>query len=502
VTAALSADLGLDPIDLLIGGQGELTTRIRSYILGIWNSDLAADLGPLPSRNTEAFLNERRPLDIDQTYRSGTAPTVDELFSALAPLQAMLTGGRPLMPGDLAAGAPPEGRGLDAATHAAVLSVGIDALRMRAQQLLPIVEDVRSRLATARDAVVTAAAELRRQDSLPVPPPRSTRDALIAAVDAALGPAAAVLETTARFGILQATALETAAEIAEAPEPYAARLTAVGRQLAERRDRLAAAIAAAQSPPATAQGTNALVATLTTALQEACGGQAVTVWPPFDIVAETTPDVGQPRDVGDALDDWPIARRRLQYAGALAAVIPTLRARRNAFVPTLDPRQPTVSYIGIHLLPTGDFPAAAACGWVIDEWSDFRPATTQRTGVAVNYDSPQSEPPHVLLLGVPPNDAVPVWTEPLAAALVQETIRLMKVRALPAHHARYADVGLGGLNLVPAQPDGQGRPRIPTPPRIDESLAPGRGFRWRIDDRRPAETMIATRANERRVEDE
>jgi hypothetical protein len=502
IVVALSADLGLDPIDLLLGGLGELTTRIRSHILRIWNNDLAADFGPLPARGVEAFLNERRPLAIDQAYRSGSAPSVTDLFNALAPLQAMLTGGRALAPGDLAAGSPPEGRGLDAATHVSVLANGIATLLARAQQLLAIVEDVRSRLAGARDAVIATAAELRRQDALPVPPSKTVRDALVLAIDTALATAAAVLEETARFGILQATALETAAEVADAPEAYATRLAAVGRQLGERRDALAAAIGAAQSLPTTAQGTNALISTLTTALQDTCGGQAVTVWPPFDMVAQTTPNVGQPRDVAAALDDWPVARGRLKSAAALAAVIRDLRARRNGVVPTLDPRQPAVSYIGIHLLPTGDFPAATACGWVVDEWSDFRPATTQRTGVAVNYDSPQSEPPHVLLLGVPPNDAVPVWTEPLAAALVQETIRLMKVRALPAHHARYADVGLGGLNLVPAQESGRGRPRIPTPPRVDETLAPGRGFRWRIDQQRPSDALNATRANQRRFEDE
>ena len=39
-------------------------------------------------------------------------------------------------------------------------------------------------------------------------------------------------------------------------------------------------------------------------------------------------------------------------------------------------------------------------GFVVDEWSALRPSRMQGTALAVHYDAPQSEPPHVLLLGV------------------------------------------------------------------------------------------------------
>ena len=67
-----------------------------------------------------------------------------------------------------------------------------------------------------------------------------------------------------------------------------------------------------------------------------------------------------------------------------------------------------------------------------DEWAEQRPSRLQQTGLAIDYDSPQSEPPHALLLCEPSGPLAPPWSEAAAAAIVAEAIGLMKVRALAA----------------------------------------------------------------------
>jgi hypothetical protein len=72
----------------------------------------------------------------------------------------------------------------------------------------------------------------------------------------------------------------------------------------------------------------------------------------------------------------------------------------------------------------------AIVGLVIDEWVDQRPSETQQAALAVNYDTPQAEPPNVTLLCTPAETSLRRWTEENAAAMVVETIAWMKIRAL------------------------------------------------------------------------
>jgi len=116
----------------------------------------------------------------------------------------------------------------------------------------------------------------------------------------------------------------------------------------------------------------------------------------------------------------------------------------------------------MYLLPTGDLPTTTAVGFVFDEWNDFRPSSTQTTGLAINYDSPQCEAPHVMLLAVPPNDGLTAWTDAILAGIVQEAIRLTRVRALTSQTGRFLNLGLRAMNLVPPISGGKrGYERIP-----------------------------------------
>ena len=102
-------------------------------------------------------------------------------------------------------------------------------------------------------------------------------------------------------------------------------------------------------------------------------------------------------------------------------------------------------------------------GFAADEWTEQRPSRMQQTGIAINYDSPQSEPPHALLLCEPAGPGSPSWTNETAAEMVAETIGLMKTRALNAQSRPLPGPLLPFANQIPFKqmlPSGSS-PRIP-----------------------------------------
>ena len=63
----LAGDLGLAPIDLLVGGESEVVLRARHRLVSLWQSDptLRSTLGSLPDRNIISFINQTRPVTVD-----------------------------------------------------------------------------------------------------------------------------------------------------------------------------------------------------------------------------------------------------------------------------------------------------------------------------------------------------------------------------------------------------------------------------------------------------
>jgi hypothetical protein len=73
--------------------------------------------------------------------------------------------------------------------------------------------------------------------------------------------------------------------------------------------------------------------------------------------------------------------------------------------------------------------ASRQCGMLIDEWTEVIPATTRTTGIAFNYDRPNSEAPQSFLLVTPATGSGTwVWDDLLGA--VNETLDLAKKRAV------------------------------------------------------------------------
>lgn len=70
-------------------------------------------------------------------------------------------------------------------------------------------------------------------------------------------------------------------------------------------------------------------------------------------------------------------------------------------------------------------------GLLIDEWVEVVPGATETTGIALQYDRPNSAPPQTILIAVPPEIELP-WTVWSLQQVLLETIDLARIRAVDA----------------------------------------------------------------------
>jgi hypothetical protein len=68
-------------------------------------------------------------------------------------------------------------------------------------------------------------------------------------------------------------------------------------------------------------------------------------------------------------------------------------------------------------------------GLLIDEWVETVPASTETTGIALQYDRPNSAPPQTILIAVPP-DLEAAWTIWSMQQVLLETLDLARLRAV------------------------------------------------------------------------
>ena len=86
------ADLGLAPIDLLVGGESEVILRARHHVVSRWIED--GSVGTFPERDLATFINQVRPVTVHLPATSKT------LIGAAADLRRAIAQGRALEPGD------------------------------------------------------------------------------------------------------------------------------------------------------------------------------------------------------------------------------------------------------------------------------------------------------------------------------------------------------------------------------------------------------------------
>ena len=79
----------------------------------------------------------------------------------------------------------------------------------------------------------------------------------------------------------------------------------------------------------------------------------------------------------------------------------------------------------------------------VDEWTEVVPSRTETTGIAFQYDPPDSAAPQAILLAVPPVIGAP-WTAATLHRVLLETLELARIRLVEAE-----DLGEAG-HFLPA----------------------------------------------------
>lgn len=97
--------------------------------------------------------------------------------------------------------------------------------------------------------------------------------------------------------------------------------------------------------------------------------------------------------------------------------------------------RPVGDFLSIaQIFPTSGFdPTVTQTGLQIDAWTEVIPNRRETTGIAVNYNQPNSEPPQVLLLAVTP-ELTGSWNWDDLVAILVDTLDRAKLRAVEPDH--------------------------------------------------------------------
>lgn len=89
-----------------------------------------------------------------------------------------------------------------------------------------------------------------------------------------------------------------------------------------------------------------------------------------------------------------------------------------------------------YILPSEGFFVDDGCittGFLIDEWTDFIPASSEATAVSFKYETPKSQAPQAILIAVTPQvdpKGLEQWKHEDIAGIIGETIDLMRIRSV------------------------------------------------------------------------
>ena len=467
----LKRDLGLEPIDLLIGGEAEVLLRARHRLISLWRDDstIQAQLGPIPDRDIVTFINETRPVTFNLDL--GT-PTVRSLIGSATELKRAVTQGRTLEPSDLSAAADPEIRLTDQLERDLLVGTS-NSLAVRATLLA---EKINTRLTVLRNAIGPVVAAARNYRRL------VDEEANAATLAQALNELTtlrrrleAELLLVSRFAEPSALRPLTTSQMIADPDDLQRSLGAIADRLQLKTTALSTSLPPATAP-ATSSGARVVRDRLIAAIKGALDGDGLPVLPPFARVNATTPLIKpSPERVRPWLADWIPVRAKVRRITTLFDIEPwrahiTAEAATGADAADVDERPdegiaPRAHLFGTFVVKRNPIGMNPYAGFVADEWAEQRPSRMQRTGLAINYDSPQSEPPHVVLLCEPSGPSAPAWAPASAAAMVAEAIALMKTRALTAQDRPLPGPLFPFANQVPFKQSASGaEPRIPVRP--------------------------------------
>jgi hypothetical protein len=472
VRLLLARDLGMAPIDLVVGGLAEVERRAKAALIEALLADPALAQVIAAAAGAETFAGGEAGFTADLSV--GPVP-VEGLAATAERLRSIVARGRPLEPADFNAAAPATAGLLDEAGEIAAVEHAIAALKRRADaalallavQVAPVPAQLTGYLA---DTLELARREAAGMDAASIASQRSLAETRRRALSASL-------RALIPYGVPEALEPVVIEEDVADGEATRARVTGLLAVLEQRRAALAAAAGVAATGRTTAGAARADLAALVGALQGLAGGAAMPVLPPVPRATPALqPILSAAASPATALGPWGAVRERIGQAAALAGgwskamvfpVAPAATAEDPATpAGARDPQPESVSprswhfgqFLGEPAVLGGTAPIAGA---VVDEWAEQRPSAVQPAAIAVNYDTPQNEAPNAILLAVPPDAQQVFWTPELAAQMVGETIAWMQVRAIPADLRAATWTVLPNANRVPLRPGRPAKRRIP-----------------------------------------
>lgn len=541
----LNTDLGLNTIDLVIGGKNELMVRARRYITRLWREDeeLIEQLGPLPDADINSFIHKTHPVVVDLSYGRVKA---EILLEKAGTLRKVTNKARALSPSDMNAGA--AAAGLSETDIIEYLSGGIDTLVKRAELLESKLAEVQSNANSQFGTLETHAREIIRLDSLDVADEdlaenQAEIESHYQHLELARTDFNVVLNDMSRYSVPEALRPIATEELIDTIDSYADVINALTAKLKVKQDKLTAALTLKDTTLEgvdtyqSQQEAEAVLNQLISAIQYSTDGDAQPVWPPFTKNVATSPDLEAAPATTDSAD--PAADEDLipsvdahlsQYQNirpALSGLIAYLENNNKSkgwftkkLEPEVDPdadpedvpseeERPLSQYYGLYLggkrgpLASPVSKVQQICGFVVDEWSEFKPSSIQNTGLAVNYDTPQNEAPHAMLLAVPKAEGSMNWDNEKVAKYVAEAIDLMQYRALPSEEAAFHKSGAYVFDVLPHIINDDNKTttkRIPTVDWKRVELDPGSlGGLFSVIDKLSPGAQTAATLNERKT---
>jgi hypothetical protein len=466
----LRNDLGMAPIDLMVGGENELRLRAKTTFSERWRAE-DASLAALGALSETLRAEDLAMVELDQ------GPLSEPLSKVLATLQSarkIAAQGRPLAPSDLNAAALARVGELPPAVEIEIVTDAANEMQARATRLAAALDAslaaVRQKLVATRAALSQLALEISRDPTAPVVTQRraqahARRDQLVA-----------LLTRLAAFAAPEVLGLPTVEVLLS---PTAMALGRLDRTLARLTKKSAALRNLAPVSSSRLEDARASLTARVKVLQTTLDGDVLPVLPVYSTRPQTKPamrNAGILATAQGALAPWAGVRTKvdkvLQGLGPVSSsmslykVIP--EATQDPAAQNEDARgedeSPPVRHFGI-MISTVDLTGTLGriCGIVADEWVESRPSSQQDSAVALNYNTPDAHAPNAILLCIPPNPQWKSWTQSRAVSMVSDVIDLMRIRALTSDQRLVQTALTQDCNTVPQKPTANGKVnRIPT----------------------------------------
>jgi hypothetical protein len=397
---ATLAEVGLCPLDVVYGVQGdaggEVTERVRYHLRRLAQGEPGAELRLLPQRDS-AWGPELLSLA--------------ELIELARAVAELIAGGRALEPRDLRL--PGE---------AVAASEDLEELAARADTTAATLTTAHANLEALLAVGETADLEELRQTlldlshlGLPAVVPRSAAGTAAADREVLLAQGAEVAaEASRRLARLE--------ELAASFDPTTATLEA---QRNHHLARLQAVLGTSFTPLVnlTPDPTAPLDFAASTELQGGDPLAAVTWLLRMSRVRERSARLRDVLGYAEAVNSG----ARFELA---VAQFPRTPGERWVALPLPAGTSPPSGRVSLVAHCPDGLPAGGAvAGLLVDEWVEVIPGDEETTGLAFHFDAPATQPPHTVLLAVPPNESR-AWDLGDLALAVLDTLELARLRAV------------------------------------------------------------------------